>query len=254
MANEPPREELFVDGAPVLSFVPTDHGHPTADEAQPLVGVEGRVVVRAVRSQLGGFWFSSADDGLTDALIADGAFVVRHSHVMTCDVTRKQRSRAADQVRIVPIRASSNELAELNVRAYRPDHVDFETNDAAEAQRDIDAMLEGTLIGPFMESASAMVTDAGRPVAVLIVNRMPGHATATGPWVTELFRDPDPSYRGFGTALLDRAIRTLRSEGETSLSLAVTDGNPAREVYLRSGFVPVASFRKLLIPTEAASN
>lgn len=241
-------ETLFVDGAAVLSFVPADHGHPTADGAVPMA--EAEVVVRAVRAQLAGFWFSSPDDRLTRALIADGATVVRHAHVMTCDLTRVQRPEADGDVPVVPIRGSSTRLAELNVRAYPPGHVDFETNDAAEAQRPIDAMLEGSLIGPFLESASGMATDAGRPVAVLIVNRMPDHAIDGGPWVTELFRDPDPSYRGFGTALLDRAIRILRSEGETSLSLAVTDGNPAREVYRRAGFDLISSSRKLLIPME----
>lgn len=208
------------------------------------------VVVQAVRAQLEGFWFSSPDDGLTDALIAGGATVVRHSHVMTRNVTRAQHPSTDASLPVVPISASTTELAELNVRAYPPGHVDFETNDAAEAQKAIDAMLDGTLIGPFMESASAMVTDADRPVAVLIVNRMPDHAIPGGPWVTELFRDPDPAYRGLGTSLLNRAVRTLRLEGETSLSLVVTDGNPALEVYRRSGFDLVASRRKLLIPTK----
>jgi GNAT superfamily N-acetyltransferase len=247
MVSEPSRAQLFVDGEPVLSFVPIEHdGHPEADDAVPMA--EPDVVVPAVCRQLEDCWFRSPDDGLTDALIAGGATVVRHSHVMTCDVTRTQRPRTGATVSIVPIGASSIELAELNVRAYPPDHVDFETNDATEAQEAIDAMLSGTLIGPFMTSASAMVTDAGRPVAVLIINRMPDHAIAGGPWVTELFRDPDPAYRGPGARLLERAIRTLRSEGETSLSLAVTEGNPALEVYRRSGFDLVASRRKLLIP------
>jgi GNAT superfamily N-acetyltransferase len=248
MAREPSREMLFVDGAPVLSFVPFDQGHPTADEAVPMA--ESGVVVQAVRAQLEGFWFSSPDDGLTNALIADGATVVRHSHVMTYDLTRTQHRSTGASVPVVSIRGSTSELAELNVRAYPPGHVDFETNDAGEAQKAIDAMLDGTLIGPFMESASAMVTDADRPVAVLIVNRKPGHGIASRPWVTELFRDPNPAYRGLGASLLSRAIRILRSDGETTLSLAVTDGNPALSVYRRSGFDLVASRRKLLIPTE----
>lgn len=211
---------------------------------------EPGVVVKAVRSQLEGFWFSSPDNGLTDALIAGGATVVRHSHVMTRDVMRAQHPSTLASLPVVPISASTTELGELNVRAYPAGHVDFETNDALEAQKEIDAMLDGTLIGPFMESASAMVIDADRPVAALIVNRMPNHAITSGPWVTELFRDPDPAYRGLGTSLLTRAVRILRCEGETSLSLAVTDGNPALELYRRFGFDLVASRRKLLIPTK----
>lgn len=246
MASEPLTEQLFVDGAPVLSFVMFDQGHPTADNARPMA--EPAVVAEAVRTHLPGFWFSSPDDGVTNALIASGATVVRHSHVMTCDVTRVQHSHEDSPIRVAPIRASSTELAELNVRAYPPGHVDFETSDIAEARRDLDAMLSGTLIGPFLDSVSGMATDGDRPVAVLIANRMPDHGIGGGPWVTELFRDPNPAYRGFGTSLLSRAIRTLRGEGETSLSLAVTDGNPAIAVYRRFGFDVVASRRKLLIP------
>ena len=248
MGSEPSRETLLVDGSPVLSYLLFDQGQQTADDALPMADLG--VVVREVRAQMAGSWFSSPDDELTDALLADGATVVRHVQVMTCDVSGAIGPGPARSVPIVPIRGSSAQLAELSVRAYPPGHVDFDTSDAAEAQRPIDAMLGGTLIGSFMESASGMVTEDDRPVAVLVINRMPDHVTGGGPWVTEIFRDPNPAYRGFGTALLDRAIRILRSEGETSLSLAVTAGNPAREVYRRHGFELVASSRKLLIPVD----
>lgn len=248
MVDEQSNEELLVGGVPVLSFVPFRQTHPTADEAVAMADLG--VVVPAVLKQLPGFWFSSPDDRLTDALIAAGAATVRHSHLMGCDVTRDRPRAEVGAVSVVAIDGPSIALAELSVRAYPFSHVDFETTVASEAQGDIDRLLSGGLIGPFMPSVSGMVTDDGRPVAALIVNRMPASPVAVGPWVSELFRDPDPAYRGLGTVLLDRAIRTLGANGGLSLSLAVTEGNPAIAVYRRLGFEMVTSRRKLLIPLK----
>ena len=246
MGSETSTEQLLVDGVPVLSYVPFRQAHPTADEAIAIADLD--VVVPAVLTQLAGCWFSSPDDTLIDALIAGGATVVRHSHVMVCDVRGHRPLHEARAVSVVPIDGSSAGLAEVSVRAYPPAHVDFETTVAAEAQVEIDALLKGTLVGPFMASASGIVVDDGRTVAALIVNRMPQNPVAGGPWVSELFRDPDLAHRGLGTVLLDHAIRALRAAGDVSLSLAVTDGNPAMFLYDRLGFETVTSRRKLLIP------
>jgi GNAT superfamily N-acetyltransferase len=246
VSSEASTEQLFVGGVPVLSFVPVRQALPTADEAVAIGDLD--VVVPEVLTQLAGCWFSSPDDTLIDALLARGATVVRHSHVMVYDVRRHRPVHDGPAVPVVPIDRPSAGLAELSVRAYPSSHVDFETAVVAEVQADIDAMLQGTVIGPFMASASGIVIDDGRPVAVLIVNRVPQNPVASGPWVSELFRDPDPAHRGLGTVLLDHAIRALCAAGEVSLSLAVTDGNPAISVYERLGFDTVTSRRKLLIP------
>jgi GNAT superfamily N-acetyltransferase len=51
----------------------------------------------------------------------------------------------------------------------------------------------------------------------------------------------DPGWRGkgVGTALLSVVIGQARQLGVRAISLSVEDGNPARRIYDRAGFVPV---------------
>jgi GNAT superfamily N-acetyltransferase len=49
----------------------------------------------------------------------------------------------------------------------------------------------------------------------------------------------DARGRGIGTCLLDETIALARDRGLRALSLSVSDGNHARRIYDRAGFVPV---------------
>jgi ribosomal protein S18 acetylase RimI-like enzyme len=93
--------------------------------------------------------------------------------------------------------------------------------------------------------------DSNPVVALTLINRMPGEAPTGGPWVSEICRDPDQRYAGLGASLLCRVMAQLADGGESSLSLVVTDGNPAQQVYERLGFRYIKSFRKLSIPALA---
>jgi len=140
--------------------------------------------------------------------------------------------------------------------AYPPGHVDYQGPDPAVEAAELDLLLRGELVGPFLPGASAQVTagdgedggGAGEVVAAVIVNRADGEAPLGGPWVSQVLRLPGERWAGLGALALRHALAALAADGETSLGLAVTDGNPARGVYERLGFRHLSSHRKLAIP------
>jgi len=247
------RRRIVVDGVAVLDYVEAVQARPVAEDVRALGPLDQ--VVQVVLDRFAGRWLTSENDELTDALLRNGASIVRHAHVHTCALPRRDggHSPAATDVarfRVEPIDRSPEDLAELSVLAYPPTHVDFETDLPDVAAVEIRGLLDGTLLGPFLDTASAQVLDHDRLVAACIINRMPRNPPWGGPWVSEVFRDPDSAYRGLGAALLDRAATALEAAGESTLSLAVTDGNPAVGVYETLGFERVATSRKILIPPD----
>ncbi len=125
-------------------------------------------------------------------------------------------------------------------RAYPPDHPDHEPADADphHAADSILTYLTGTEIGPLIAEASAEAVDRnGRVVGGIIVNGIGASLEFEGgPWITDLFVDPDSVGCGVGTSLLTRAIAQLRLAGYTTLGLAVTFDNPAQRLYRRLGW------------------
>lgn len=85
-------------------------------------------------------------------------------------------------------------------------------------------------------------------VAVALVNRISADPASGGPWGTELFREPGRDGAGPGGILLRRALAVLAADREASLGLAVTEGNPARSLYERTGFRLTGTSRRLLLP------
>ena len=83
---------------------------------------------------------------------------------------------------------------------------------------------------------------------MLLVSDRPGEAPDGGPWVVDIGRLPGRAYAGTGRALLQRALALLTAEGAASLSLAVTEGNPARLVYEDLGIAHVYSAQTLALP------
>lgn len=245
---------LTVDGRPVLQYRFARQESPAADEAVPLAPLE--VVVPAVLDQLSGWWLTSPDEALTGALLAAGAVVVRHAHSYTFPLTGSPDGppvpvppEPPDGLAIGPIDRSPAQLLPLVLAAYPPGHVDYQGPDPAVEETELDLLLRGELVGPFLPGASAQVTDgAGEVAAAVIVNRAGGQVPLGGPWVSQVLRLPGERWAGLGALALRYALAALAADGETSLGLAVTDGNPARRVYERLGFRHLASHRKLAIP------
>lgn len=243
---------LAVEGTPVLRYRLSPQEEPTADDCESLAPLD--LVVPAVLDQLSGWWLSTGDEALLESLLAAGASVVRHAHVYTYPLQEPTttappaRPLLAPGLTLDPIDRSPAELAPLVLAAYPPGHVDH-LGDAAVEEEELRALLAGELVGPFLAGASAQITnDAHQVVAAVIVNRAGGSPPLGGPWVTQVLRHPDPAWAGLGSRLLIHALAALAAEGEPSLGLAVTDGNPARRVYERLGFQHLASRRKLAIP------
>ncbi len=87
------------------------------------------------------------------------------------------------------------------------------------------------------------VTPDGEVVGAAWYRRFPPHEPGYGfvaQDVPELSVAVRPGWRGagVGTALLEGLVACARSEGAQRLSLSVEDGNPARLLYQRHGFVP----------------
>lgn len=245
---------LAVHGRPVLRYRFSRQEAPVADDAVPLAPLE--VVVPAVFDQLSGWWLTSPDDLLTGALRAAGATVVRHAHVYTFPLAGPEgppvpaRPPLPPGLTIGPIDRTPAELVPLVMAAYPPDHVDHQGDDPAVEEAELDLLLRGELVGPFLAGASVLITSAagGEVVAAVIVNQATGEAPLGGPWVSQVLRRPGDGWAGLGALALRHVLAVLADAGEASLGLAVTEGNPARRVYERLGFRHVASHRKLAIP------
>lgn len=268
----PGRRLLLADDRPVLAFTPYQQQEPTAEDAEPLADLA--VVVPAVLAQLPGWWLTSPDPALLDALLAAGARLVRHAHLYSRPLSPADAHLGAGgflgagtpaaagpdaptpappradlgALRIGPISRSAGELATVSALAYGPGHVDHMAGGVAEEEVDLALLLDGGLVGPLISHASFEATSGGALVGAILVNRSPGEPPAGGPWLSQVFRHPDPAWAGLGGHLVERAVAALAAAGEPALGLAVTDGNPAERVYRRLGFVRQASRRKLALP------
>lgn len=106
-------------------------------------------------------------------------------------------------------------------------------------RRVIESLLAGSL-GPFLGEASAalLVPEPPRLVGALFTaEQSPRHAVFLNFMV-----DPADRGRGYGRYLLRWGLRALRALGYDGVHLWVTDANvPARTLYEKTGFRPVAS-------------
>lgn len=244
--------ELVSAGKVLLRYTMMPGSPPTADEAMPIA--EPRVVVPEVLAQLPGWRIATSDSELASALAAAGCRPVRHAHVYSRDLLSSPpdgRWRRPDVggLQLEALHAPTADLIDLLLAAYPPGHPDSETSDPEIVGRDLHDLLTGRVIGPLLD-ASRRLVDGSRAVALVVINRMPGVAPMGGPWVSDICRLPGASYRGLGTVLLKLAMAELAATGESSLSLAVTDGNPARATYERLDFRHVQTSWKLQVPPE----
>jgi GNAT superfamily N-acetyltransferase len=239
--------DVLVDGEVALRYFPYTQQRPTAERATVVGGLD-RAVAAALK-QLKGWWFSSDDDSFIDALLANGATIARHVVLMSRNITSDDRCTDAgpDGYQIQPIAAPPEQLAALAALAYPLDHVDHASSEE-EGEKGFVDLLNGTLVGQYMAGPSGQILDGGELVATCIVNRGADNPPYGGPWVSEIFRHPDPRFAGLGRALMTHAIGELAAAGEETLSLVVTAENPAQRLYETLGFEVKGARRKLLIP------
>ncbi|MGW0658507.1 GNAT family N-acetyltransferase [Streptodolium elevatio] len=229
-------------------------GHRLADDLEPRPGVPLADLAAAVLRALPG-WAVCAQEREGRALAAAGARLQRHAHCYTWDLVARppEPSWAVPELPpgITLSPAVEHEPADLTaawIGAYPPGHPDNpggESFDSARAQ--LATLYEGTLIGALMP-ASCVLRHGPRPVAVCLANDRPGAPPLLGPWVTEVFRDPDRAYAGLGATALRATLARAAADAVRALGLAVTEGNPARATYEKLGFAHSESTMTLLVP------
>ncbi len=245
-------QTLVVDGTTIGHFHRYEAEPPSAELFEPSMPVSDAAIV--ILHELAGWNLTTTDEALASELMERGAVSTRHYSLLTLDLTTAAVPEpprgwpgAFELVTLTPDTEISSELVTLVRRAYPPGHPDQELGSDAEIVGDLSRALSGVRLGQLMPQ-SRLLMDAGRPVALALVNRVPGSAPTGGPWLTDICRDPDAKYAGLGRALLTHLLRACRDDGEQSVSLAVTAGNSARRLYDDAGFTLVATTRKMHLP------
>jgi len=250
-----PSRGVLADAGELLGrFHRFDAVPPSAELFEPLADTDR--VVQAVFDDLAGWSLTTTDEDFADALVQRGATPTRHFSLMSVDLTTSEMTEGDDLPEFLEVRPLGaddpvpREVVGLVRSAYPPGHPDEERGTDDDIIRDIRRAQSGSRLGPLLDQ-SAFFFDADRPAAMLLVNRVPGDPPLGGPWVTDICRVPDRRYAGLGRSMLMRVMRLLREGGESALSLAVTEGNPARALYESLGFTVVATTLKVRIPERS---
>jgi hypothetical protein len=252
-------ETLTVGGVDVVRYVKFGGEQPWADRAVLLVPVQEAVPL--ILTALPGWQFvpdldADPEDNakLVDALLAAGATVSRHALGYTYPLGGEVIIPAdwshpvlpSDAV-LAPITEVTEELVGLIQRAFPPEHPDHSIDDWDPVDG-LATLIERQSLGPVLDG-TIQVLRGGRPLAALIINRFVGSPPYGGPWISDVFRDPDDlDARGLGGALIRRALALLAVAGEPALTLAVTAGNPAAQRYEALGFTRCWEALRLRLP------
>jgi ribosomal protein S18 acetylase RimI-like enzyme len=255
LGHWPNRETLSAaDGSTVLWFTRADsdrEGLPWADGALRPEGVNLADCADVVLRELSGWAVSTDDVDLARALEGRHARVLRAALSMSLPLVEESPLRG------VPDRVSLGTLTAdgLAERADEIGSVAFRAHGAAEGWADESAAAAsmrraaaGEVLGPLLDS-SVIATRGDAVVGACLVTDRPGEPPDGGPWVLDVFRDPDDTAAGIGGAMLTHAARSLRSVGLAALSLAVTSGNErAIGLYRSLGFVEHGQSWTLALP------
>ena len=111
------------------------------------------------------------------------------------------------------------------------------------------ALLRGEHVGPWLPDASFDARDDGRVLGAVLLSEMPpSMRTPGGPWVTEIFVDPEPPAGASAGRCWPGRRRRWSPPSRPTLGLAVTVGNPAHRLYEALGFVTLQDVRQVLLP------
>ncbi|MGP4016033.1 GNAT family N-acetyltransferase [Saccharopolyspora sp. 5N708] len=221
------RESTTVSYAPVTGVPRT---------AQVLA-VDGPDALELLRAELPG-WHVLVTEAEGAVLLRAGARLRRHAHAMRRDLRSDAPPREwarlvpAEPLRVVACDRPAAQLLPAWREAFPPEHPDQVSGDAQQVLTELlQPLLSGRVLGPVL-ACSALVVDAeDRVVAGLVVNDRGGT-----PWVGDVFRRQAAEFAGLGGLLLRRALAWLSARGWPEVGLAVTVGNPARDLYERLGF------------------
>jgi GNAT superfamily N-acetyltransferase len=187
---------------------------------------------------------------LAGALRDAGAAVGRRSYLMSLAPLPEAMDAGRFAGSVGPMRMDSWRYAGPLHRAFPPDHADYDPAIADEpgAERAMVSYFNGSVIGPFLPASSEATDAVGQVLGGLVVNRMPEHDDSPGgPWVTEVFVEPDAQGQGIGRALFAATVAALRTTGERSLRLAVHRDNSAHHLYTSLGFTQTSAWSRVTL-------
>ncbi|GIF76562.1 GNAT family N-acetyltransferase [Asanoa siamensis] len=236
------------DGTPLARLRVRDDDGPVAAGVRPEPGVAAERVAAQARRDLAGLRLETPDDALAAALVAGGVPLDRAATELRHDLADLPSPAALPSGWSLAAAGWDDDLAEAAAAAYGPDHPDGGwTQDDTTAVR---GMFETADPVPPLASASARLVGPD--------GRSAGHVLCAGPvpwtdypcaWMLNIAVGPSAQGQGLGRALLDHALRGTRAAGLPALALSVVDGNPARRLYDRAGFVVVTRVLTLRLPT-----
>lgn len=224
------------DGLPIADLTRVAPGRPV-DEAADMA-----------LDRLPGWLLATEDAALATALLDKGAGRVRHARLMGCDTSLHRDAPAIETVprRSVPV----SDFLHGWLAAYPEGHPDYESGTDDElVARCWDWYDEPDWLAREHRS-SGLVVAGGQVVGGIIVSLRPQPVPYGGPWVHDVWRVPGISEPGLGAALIAQAMRLLDEDDQPRLGLTVSEGNPARRVYERLGFIEVVEAWTLLLPRK----
>ncbi len=219
-------------GTTIATFADVERdGRRVADLLELEVPVDR--AVQPILAQLTGYRIAGPVE-LGRALVEAGGRPARHAHVYLHDLAERPEPSVPDGITLTPVDRPAAELVPAYLAAHPPDHPDYSGIADEDSAAWFSALLAGKY-GPLLDSGGLAIADDTVVGGIVIADLADPDPPFAGPWVMELFRDP--AHRGAGRALLERALQ--RSQAE--LGLAVTEGNPAVQLYERLGFRRVLS-------------
>ncbi|WP_328298380.1 GNAT family N-acetyltransferase [Streptomyces sp. NBC_00435] len=224
------------------------HGIRWADDLRLADGASPGAAAERVVVDLAG-WGVTARAPLGAALVERGARAERrfdtYTHALRASPRPPEPVRLPEN--LAPLPAATVDPSTLRAAygaAYPADHPDH----GMSTPEDLDALMDGTLMGPLLPTSTVLVdTGRGTGVAAVLAHDCPGTPPMEGPWISEVFRDPAPAYRGAGSLLLRHVLWLSAEAGTPALGLSVTAGNHAARLYEGAGFVRTAQWADLRI-------
>jgi ribosomal protein S18 acetylase RimI-like enzyme len=261
------RTTLTDDQGPVVSFISGSR------EQRQLVDfteiAPGRAIpdaIDALKAQSPGWFVSTPNGALAGELVAIGATQTRHAHGMLASTgIRDVVSRVPDApddvlpCGVLPFSGAPwTAILPSWKAAYPPGHPDHEIgDDQSLIETHLRPYVEQAALGPTHRSTGIAIVSpqitgqvAGQVLAGIIISLRPEPLPWGGPWVTEVWRNPAPQFRGVGSMLIRRALHLLHDDGYATLGLAVSHSNPARRVYEALGFIETSESWTLQLPGE----
>ena len=251
MASDPladwPGRRALTDAAGRTALVYSEDeraGRRCADGAWRPPSASAASAAEVVVRQLAGWTLSSSDSELVDELRRRGAAPVRHAHSMSHGLAELPHPPVVGFT-VAPLTPGdlvrrASEVADVAWRAYPAELGDHDWPDTAAAAAGMRAVSRGEVLGPMTDASRIALADGGRALGACLVVDRGGPPPHGGPWVLDVFRDPQATQRGIGAALIASSLRALAAGSAPALGLAVTHSNArALRLYRRLGFVEV---------------